>query len=113
MPLGLGMEIISGWPARSCMAIGFDHRVHHTGGAGLALAPNLPNRDPGLNTRQRFVPDSPLEGAVRCELVSVAGPDSGPDEFLESIKKGACHPFSCNQNLFYMVSMFLPEGRDS
>ena len=28
--------------------------------------------------------DSPLEGGVRCELVSVAA-----DEFLESIKKGS------------------------
>ena len=55
--------------------------------------------------------DSPLEGTVRCELVSAAGPDSGPDEYLESIKKGASDPFSCNQSLFYMVSMFyLREG---
>ena len=60
----------------------------------------------------RFAPDSPLEGAVRCELVSAAGPDTAPDEYLESIKKGGLL-ISCNQNLFYMVSMFLPEGRDS
>jgi len=51
-----------------------------------------------------FAPDSPLEGAVRCELVSAAGSDSAPYEFLESIKKegpqpsDALPPFSCNQN---------------
>jgi len=60
----------------------------------------------------RFAADSLLEGAVRCELVSAAGPDTAPDEYLESIKKGGLL-ISCNQNLFYMVSMFLPEGRDS
>jgi hypothetical protein len=60
----------------------------------------------------RFAHDSLLEGAVRCELVSAAGPDTAPDEYLESIKKGGLL-LSCNQNLFYMVSMFLPEGRDS
>src|ERR1700731_1727485 len=51
-----------------------------------------------------FAHDSPLEGAVRCELVSAAGSDSAPYEFLESIKKegpqpsDALPPFSCNQN---------------
>ena len=51
-----------------------------------------------------FAPDSPLEGAVRCELVSAAGSDSAAYEFLESIKKegpqpsDALPPFSCNQN---------------
>jgi hypothetical protein len=60
----------------------------------------------------RFARDSLLEGAVRCELVSAAGPDTAPDEYLESIKKGGLL-ISCNQNLFYMVSMFLPEGMDS
>ena len=52
----------------------------------------------------RFAHDSLLEGAVRCELVSAAGSDSAPYEFLESIKKegpqpsDALPPFSCNQN---------------
>jgi hypothetical protein len=52
----------------------------------------------------KFAHDSPLEGAVRCELVSAAGSDSAPYEFLESIKKegpqpsDALPPFSCNQN---------------
>src|ERR1700738_16033 len=52
----------------------------------------------------RFARDSLLEGAVRCELVSAAGSDSAPYEFLESIKKegpqpsDALPPFSCNQN---------------
>ena len=32
--------------------------------------------------------DSSLEETVRCELVSAVGPDSRPDEYLESIKKG-------------------------
>ena len=51
-----------------------------------------------------FAHDSALEGAVRCELVSAAGSDSAPYEFLESIKKegpqpsDALPPFSCNQN---------------
>ena len=51
-----------------------------------------------------FAVDSPQEGAVRCELVSAAGSDSAPYEFLESIKKegpqpsDALPPFSCNQN---------------
>ena len=54
--------------------------------------------------RLRFARDSPLEGAVRCELVSAAGSDSAAYEFLESIKKegpqpsDALPPFSCNQN---------------
>src|SRR5712671_5720998 len=46
--------------------------------------------------RDRRFADSPLEGAVRCELVSAAGPTPPikgsfirrSDEFLESIKKG-------------------------
>jgi hypothetical protein len=45
------------------------------------------------------VPDSPLEGAVRCELVSAGGPTPikgqfhrRSDEFLESIKKGVETP---------------------
>ena len=63
-------------------------------------------RAPADQPPGRFVADSPLEGAVRCELVSAAGPDTAPDEYLESIKKGGLL-ISCNQNLFYMVSMFL------
>ena len=52
----------------------------------------------------KFAADSLQEGAVRCELVSAAGSDSAPYEFLESIKKerpqpsDALPPFSCNQN---------------
>jgi hypothetical protein len=46
--------------------------------------------------RDRKFADSSLEGAVRCELVSAAGPTPPikgsfirrSDEFLESIKKG-------------------------
>jgi hypothetical protein len=37
----------------------------------------------------RFAEDSPLEGGVRCELVSKGSFIRRSDEFLESIKKGA------------------------
>jgi hypothetical protein len=54
-----------------------------------------------------FAPDSPLEGAVRCELVSAGGPPPPikgqfhrrSDEFLESIKKGVETPAE-NKNNF-------------
>jgi hypothetical protein len=36
----------------------------------------------------RFAQDSPLEGGVRCELVSKVSFIRRSDEFLESIKKG-------------------------
>jgi hypothetical protein len=36
----------------------------------------------------RFAEDSPLEGGVRCELVSKVSFIRRSDEFLESIKKG-------------------------
>jgi hypothetical protein len=44
----------------------------------------------------RFAQDSPLEGGVRCELVSKVSFIRRSDEFLESIKKGieTSNPFS-------------------
>ena len=42
---------------------------------------------PATPSEVKFAADSLLEGAVRCELVSAAGSDSAPYEFLESIKK--------------------------
>jgi hypothetical protein len=43
---------------------------------------------PLLPAAARFVGDSPLEGGVRCELVSKVSFIRRSDEFLESIKKG-------------------------
>ena len=51
-------------------------------------APHLPRSRAVALFRNRKFADSPQEETVRCELVSAVGPDSRPDEYLESIKKG-------------------------
>jgi len=53
----------------------------------------------------RFALDSSLEGAVRCELVSAAGSDSAPYEFLESIKKEGRNPaMPCHLSLVIKIN---------
>jgi len=53
----------------------------------------------------RFALDSSLEGAVRCELVSAAGSDSAPYEFLESIKKeGRNAAMPCHLSLVIKIN---------
>ena len=53
----------------------------------------------------KFALDSPLEGAVRCELVSAAGSDSAPYEFLESIKKeGRNAAMPCHLSLVIKIN---------
>jgi hypothetical protein len=54
--------------------------------------------------RDRKFADSPLEGGVRCELVSKGSFHRRSDEFLENIKRG---PDSGSINI-YTVLMFLP-----
>jgi hypothetical protein len=52
-----------------------------------------------------FAHDSALEGAVRCELVSAAGSDSAPYEFLESIKKeGRNAAMPCHLSLVIKIN---------
>lgn len=47
----------------------------HSGTRGvLNEAPSIHFLDATLRPKIRFAPDSPLEGAVRCELVSAGGP---------------------------------------
>ena len=78
------------WPAGRARLFGIDS---HNRGAR-----------PATPSEVKFAADSLLEGAVRCELVSAAGSDSAPYEFLESIKKegpqpsDALPPFPCNLN---------------
>ena len=88
--------------ARPCLLASSCRQSQH--GAKFADYFVLATLNVGGPRLTRFVGDSTLEGAVRCELVSAAGSDSAPYEFLESIKKegpqpsDALPPFSCNQN---------------
>ena len=85
---------------RSQMRLAVRHCVRERAGPGGSRK----RATASTGKRNRKFADSPLEGAVRCELVSAAGSDSAPYEFLESIKKegpqpsDALPPFSCNQN---------------
>ena len=65
----------------------------------------MAGRAQGVAPEIKFAGDSLLEGAVRCELVSAAGSDSAPYEFLESIKKEGRNPaMPCHLSLVIKIN---------